>query len=63
MVAGVGLVVFDIEPGRPQLLVRAAREVDGHDRVAPTVCDECARPAGPVREVGLPALDDRDEAR
>ena len=34
-----------------------------HDRVAAAVGDEHAGAAGAAREVGLPALDDRDEAR
>src|SRR5438045_3705951 len=38
-------------------------ESDCADRVAAAAGDERARRAGAAREVGLPALDDRDEAR
>src|SRR3954469_1803460 len=61
LVARVGLVVLDRQAGGPEQLVRATAEPDLHDRVAATVGDERAQPRPPV-EVGLPAVDDRDEA-
>src|SRR4051795_10797617 len=61
LVARVGLVVLDRKPGGPEQLVRATAEPDLHDRVAATVGDERAQARSPV-EVGLPAVDDRDEA-
>src|SRR3954454_14005495 len=61
LVVRVGFGVLDAKAGGPEQLVRATAEPDLHDRVAATVGDERA-PARPPVEVGLPAVDDRDEA-
>ena len=50
------------QAARLEQLAGAAGEADLHDRVAAAVGDEHARVL-PAREVGLPPLDDRDEAR
>jgi hypothetical protein len=46
VVAGVGLVVLDVEPTRLEQLPGTPCEVDGHDRVAAAVRDEDARARG-----------------
>ena len=62
VVRGVGLVVLHGQPARLEQLARAAGEADLHDRVAAAVGDERAH-ALPALEIGLPAVDDGDEAR
>ena len=61
LVGRVGLVVLDVEPRALEQFACTTREADLHDRIAPAVSDEDARPPGPP-EVRLPSLDDGHEA-